>query len=176
MQLHPLNNETGILSPSATTMRYVIWRPLIPLLPGHCTGLSSGANDNNANVSHVGQKFISWLMIKATIVPNKWISVNTGRHIIVMICGSKIRLDFHRSLEPVHNPLWEETAGRVSSKPNLIIHILIHAGLLVGGSVNYLISMWTGPHDTNMYSSKYLYNCWSLFLQKILVLNLFCFT
>ena len=35
MQLHPLNNETGILSPS-TTMRYVhvIPRPLILPLPG----------------------------------------------------------------------------------------------------------------------------------------------
>ena len=34
MQLHPLNNESGILSPSTTTMRYVIVRPLIPPPPG----------------------------------------------------------------------------------------------------------------------------------------------
>jgi len=175
MQLHPLNNETGILSPSATTMRYVIWRPLIPLLPGHCTSLSSGANDNNANVSHVGQKFISWLMIKATIVPNKWISVNTCRHIIVMICGSKIRFDFHRSLEPVHNPLWEETAGCVSSKPNLNSYF---NSCRAPGRQKCKLSDFDVNRPTwhQHVQLKIFVQLLVSFLQKILVLNLFCFT
>lgn len=58
MQLHPLNNETGMLSPSATTMRYVIPRPLIPPTPGHCTNPHGGANEKSANARPVGQNFI----------------------------------------------------------------------------------------------------------------------
>jgi len=44
MQLHPLNNESGIPSPSATTMRYVIPIPLIHSTQRHYKNLYDGVN------------------------------------------------------------------------------------------------------------------------------------